>query len=204
MNQTDEGRAMGEKSLQKKRHILECAKKVFEEKGFKDVTMKDIVEACDISRGGLYLYFESTKDIFLEVLQMEAEDTDNTFEQALTEDITSADILALFLKEQKKEILNKEGQLTTAIYEFYFANKMPKKENFLRNQFMDAVRVIEKLIEDADANGEFICDDPLGAARNIMYVLEGLKISAQTRGVSEATINQEILYIMKGLVAESE
>lgn len=94
---------MGEKSLQKKRHILECAKKVFEEKGFKDVTMKDIVEACDISRGGLYLYFESTKDIFLEVLQMEAEDTDNTFEQALTEDITSADILALFLKEQKRK-----------------------------------------------------------------------------------------------------
>ena len=28
--------------------------------------MKDIVEACDISRGGLYLYFESTSQIFME------------------------------------------------------------------------------------------------------------------------------------------
>ena len=196
-------RRMGEKSLQKKQYILQCARKVFEEKGFKDVTMKDIVEACEISRGGLYLYFESTKEIFLEVLKMEAQETDDMFADALTEDATSADILALFLKEQKKEILNKDGQLTTAIYEFYFAHKPPKKENVLRNQFNDAVHVIEKLIEDANENGEFACPDPLGAARNIMYVLEGLKISAQTIGVSEMTINKEILYIMKGLVADN-
>lgn len=172
---------MGEKSLQKKNYILECAKKVFEEKGFKDVTMKDIVEACEISRGGLYLYFKSTKEIFMEVLKLEAQETDSTFMEALTEDATSSDILALFLKEQKREILNEKGQLTVAIYEFFFGNKPAKKENFLRGQFHDAVRVIEKLIADATENGEFSCDDPHGAARNIMYVLEGLKISAKTR-----------------------
>ena len=59
---------MGEKSIQKKRFILETARKVFVDKGFKKVTMKDIVEACEISRGGLYLYFESTGQIFLEVM----------------------------------------------------------------------------------------------------------------------------------------
>ena len=194
---------MGEKSIQKKQHILSCARKVFEEKGFKDVTMKDIVDACEISRGGLYLYYESTKEIFLEVLKAESEETDNMFEEALAEDTTSADILALFLKEQKKEILNQKG-LAVAVYEFYFGQKLPKKDNFLRNQFNAAVMVIEKLIDDATQQGEFICDDPRGAARNIMYVLEGLKISAQTIGVTEAMINQEILYIMKGLVADNE
>ena len=51
---------MGEKSVQKKQYILETARKVFATKGYKDVTMKDIVEACEISRGGLYLYFENT------------------------------------------------------------------------------------------------------------------------------------------------
>ena len=74
----------------------------------------------------------------------------------------------------------------------------------MRNQFNAAVLVIEKLIADAVDGGDFICQDPKGAARNIMYVLEGLKISARTIGVSETTINQEILYIMKGLVADSE
>ena len=59
---------MGEKSAKKKQYILDKARVVFSEKGFKNVTMKDIVDACDISRGGLYLYFSSTEDIFLEVL----------------------------------------------------------------------------------------------------------------------------------------
>ena len=52
---------MGEKSAQKKKYILDTARKVFVEKGYKSVTMKDIVEACGISRGGLYLYFDSTE-----------------------------------------------------------------------------------------------------------------------------------------------
>ena len=67
---------MGEKSVQKKRYIVEKAREVFVEKGFKKVTMKDIVEACDISRGGLYLYFENTSQIFMEVLRMESEEAE--------------------------------------------------------------------------------------------------------------------------------
>ncbi len=46
---------MSEKSAQKKKYIVETARGVFTEKGYKNVTMKDIVEACGISRGGLYL-----------------------------------------------------------------------------------------------------------------------------------------------------
>ncbi len=49
---------MSEKSVQKKKYIIETARNVFMEKGFKAVTMKDIVEACEISRGGLYLIFK--------------------------------------------------------------------------------------------------------------------------------------------------
>ena len=37
---------MGEKSAHKKQFIVETARQVFVEKGYKDVTMKDIVDAC--------------------------------------------------------------------------------------------------------------------------------------------------------------
>lgn len=191
---------MGEKSVQKRQFILETARKVFMEKGFKQVTMKDIVDACEISRGGLYLYFESTKEIFLEVLRMESQETDDTF--AISENASSADILALFLKEQKKELLRKKNNLSIAVYEFFFDNKVTKKDNIIRNQFEEAVGVIEKLIAAGVENGEFYCEDPLGAARNIMYVLEGLKVSAHTIGITEKAVDDELLYIMKGLVVE--
>lgn len=193
---------MGEKSVQKKKYILEKARQVFVEKGFKSVTMKDIVEACEISRGGLYLYFDSTEQILMEVLQMEADETDDVFTENITQEDTAADILTLFLKEQKKELLQKKNNLTVAVYEYFFAHNPTDKNNMLRRQFDAGVRAIEKLIEAGIASGEFYCEDPKGAAANIMYVLEGMKIGAQTFGITEKMVDEQLLYIMQGLIIE--
>ena len=193
---------MSDKSEQKKKYILETARKVFIEKGFKNVTMKDIVEACDISRGGLYLYFGSTREIFQEVLQLEASEADDVFSNNIPEDATAADILALFLKEQKKELLRKRNNLTMATYEFHFSEDISRKDNILKKQFDSAVKIIQKLIEAGVESGEFYCEDSLGTARNIMFVLEGLKISSQTIGITQDTVDKELLYLLKGLTVE--
>ena len=193
---------MGEKSAQKRKFILETARKVFVEKGFKKVTMKDIVEACEISRGGLYLYFESTGQIFLEVMKLESEETDDVFSDKITEDATAADILVLFLQEQKKELLRKNDTLTQA--EYYFENQPGKKDNILKKQFDSAVKIMEKLIETGVGNGELYCEDCQGTARNIMFVLEGLKISAQTIGITAETVDREIRFILGSLGVEME
>ena len=193
---------MGEKSLQKQKYILETARKVFMEKGYKNVTMKDIVEACDISRGGLYLYFNSTAEIFREVLHMESEEADDVFSDSIREDATATEILALFLKEQKKELLSKKDNLAIATYEYYFGEDVPKKDNILKRQFDSAVKIIEKLIETGVENGEFYCEDCRSAARNIMFLLEGLKISAHTIGVTPEMVDRELLFILNGLGVE--
>ena len=195
---------MGEKSAQKKQYILDTARKVFLEKGYKNVTMKDIVEACEISRGGLYLYFDSTQQIFSEILQMESEETDDVFSERISEEGTASDILTLFLKEQKKEMLQKKNNLTVAVYEYFFAHQSTDKNNMLRKQFDAGVRVLEKLIHAGIASGEFYCEDPKGAASNIMYVLEGMKINAQTFGITEKMVDEQLLYIMEGLIVEFE
>ena len=61
------------------------------------------------------------------------------------------------------------------------------------------MKIIEKLIEAGVESGEFSCEDCLGTARNIMFVLEGLKISAQTIGITAETVDREILFILKSL-----
>ena len=193
---------MGDKSLQKKQFILENAREIFMVKGYKNVTMKDIVDKCEISRGGLYLYFNSTKEVFEEVLKMEVSETDDIFQDAIGEEASSMDILLLFFKEQKKELLRKRKNLTTAIYEFYFENKVVKKENSIRRQFDVAVKIMQQLIEEGVANGEFFCDNPLAMARNIMFVIEGLKISSQTMGITEEMIDSEFGYIVQWLALE--
>ena len=192
---------MSEKSEQKKKYILETAKTVFVDKGFRSVTMKDIVDACGISRGGLYLYFANTEEIFLEVLAMEAQETDEAFVGSVDQ-ASAADVLAMFLKEQKREILRAKKTLMAATYEYFFAEQTASKDNFLKKQFTQAVKMLEKLINMGIANQEFYDVDARIAAKNIMYVLEGLKISALTMGVSAETIDKELLILMQGLVVE--
>lgn len=195
---------MGEKSLQKKKHILETARKVFIEKGYKRVTMKDIVEACGISRGGLYLYFNNTGEIFLEIMKMENQESGGLLPADIPEEATAAEILAMFLEGRKEEILRREDALTQAVYEFYFENNLPKKEDLLKWRFDASVRIIEALISTGVENGELSCGDCEGRARSIMYTMEGLKISAQTIGVTSDMVDREISYILGSLELTEE
>lgn len=192
---------MGERSLQKKQFILEKAREVFVEKGFRSVTMKDIVDACEISRGGLYLYYADTEEIFLEVLAADAEETEDVFTENVGENATAAEIFAVFLKEQKKEILGSRKTLAAAAYEYAFANP---RSAVLKKKFNKGVTVLEKLIIMGAKSGEFYDVDARLAAKNVMYVLEGLKIAAVTMGISGETIDHELYLLMQGLIMEEE
>lgn len=196
---------MGEKSEQKREYILKQAKEVFAAKGYRDVTMKDIVEACEISRGGLYLYFGNTEEIFKEILLSEMESDEGDITNHLTKSSTMADILMLFLKEQKKIILRKKQDIAIATYEYQFAHKTEKKtDNLVRDQFETGIMVLTKILEEGAKRGEFYCENAKAEAANIMYALEGMKICAKTFGLSESKVDRELLYIVSGLVMEEE
>ena len=196
---------MGEKSEQKREYILKKAKEVFAKKGFRDVTMKDIVDACEISRGGLYLYFGSTEEIFKEILAQDLENDGEELTGDLSQDATMAELLMLFLKEQKKIILRKKQDISIATYEFLFANKEEKKTaKMIRGQFETGIMVLNKILEEGVSREEFYCENTHAEATNIMYVLEGMKICAKTFGLSEGKVDQELLYLISGLVMEEE
>ena len=189
---------MSDKAERKKKLIRETAREVFIRKGFKDVTMKDIAQTAGISRGGLYLYYSSTEELLLDVLRIESAESDDTFETAISRRAAAADILLLFLNEQKKELLNQQDALSVATYEYAFSTG-PGESGFLRKRFQSAVRIIEHLIRAGIQNDEFYSPDPHAAATNIMFVIEGLKVSAQTIGITEKEVDQEICYLMDGL-----
>lgn len=196
---------MSDKAARKKEYILKTAKKVFACKGFKNVTMKDIVEACGISRGGLYIYFDSTEAIIKELIMQENAEQDDVFSEAFGKNSTVGDVLALFLKEQKKELLAKEDNISVALYEYLFVlHSKGEEEIGAKNKFLEAVTVLTHLIENGVENGELHCEDPEGAARSIMYVIEGLRISVHTTGITEADVDKELVYIIKNLLVDDE
>ena len=189
---------MGDKSIQKKQYIIDVAAKVFSEMGYKNVTMKDVVDACDISRGGLYLYYESTSELFVDVMKSQAAAGED-FTSLINDDATAADILLLFLQEEKKDLFKKKGNLNRAYFEFYFDARPSKADNVYKKRFDNNVKIIGKLIEIGVESGEFVCDDPLTAAFNIVYLIEGLKVTSGTLGVSPDSFDRQILYILQSL-----
>jgi TetR/AcrR family transcriptional repressor of nem operon len=54
--------------IKSKEHIMNIALKLFLQKNFKEVTMKEIVKKTGLSKGAFYHYFESKEKLFLEVI----------------------------------------------------------------------------------------------------------------------------------------
>ena len=54
---------------ERREHILRSASKVFSRKGYRLTSVSDIVEEASIGRGTFYLYFESKRDIFRELIE---------------------------------------------------------------------------------------------------------------------------------------
>ncbi len=190
---------MSEKTEQKRQLIIDKAREVFSTCGFRNVTMKDIVEACEISRGGLYLYFSSTEELLQAVLlaDEEKEKKNDEYSGERIKGASSAELLLLFFKEQKKEILKKKNSMTVAKYEYAFLCREAGKTNSLKKEFETAALVLEKLLERGNASGEFLCEDPREEAGSIMLTIEGMKVCARTMGISEKRVDRELLFLLK-------
>lgn len=193
---------MSEKTDSKKQLIIDRAAEVFAQKGFRDVTMKDIVEACEISRGGLYLYYDSVEAIFLDVIKAKDEQEDER-SKVLIERLRaagSAELLLWFFKEQKKEILKRKSSLGVAIYEYAFYCRQELKNSNIKQRFETAMQVLEKILERGVENGEFFCEDSHLVAENMMYAIEGMKVCARTMGISEKKVDKELVYMMSQVI----
>ncbi|WP_426574433.1 TetR/AcrR family transcriptional regulator [Aquihabitans sp. McL0605] len=92
--------------------IVDAAKLVFEETGFLDARISDIVERAELSHGSFYHYFDSKEDVFLEVAAAQEVrfSRDSILESGLLDEATGATMgdrlrtsLRLFLQEYRAE-----------------------------------------------------------------------------------------------------
>ena len=192
---------MSEKTEQKRQLILDRALDVFSKKGYRLVSIKDIVEASEISRGLLYLYFSSVEEIFEAVLE-EYEKNNGDISQEQLSNATNTEMLLFFLKSQKIEILNKKNNLLTAKFEYEFACRQAGKKSVLKKEMDAECVVLQKILERGNEKNEFNCYDPKKEALNIMLAIEGMKMLACTTGISEKKVDEEFLYLMQGFVVE--
>jgi len=185
---------MSKKGDETKEKILEAAKALFAQKGFKDVSMSDICNETGLSRGGLYRHYSSVSEIFREIIS-----DDFSFDIRIENKESALTILTSTLKYIEDEIVHSENSLSLAIYEY--ANVENNREEFLAIEDRAKKRWI-KLIEYGVKTGEFCKVNPTAVAEMILYYYQGLRMWSRVVDIDEHYASNYRMNILHSLIKE--
>lgn len=64
---SDEARQLTAQGEQRRRQLVECAARLFTERGYAETRIKDIVDAAGVAKGLFYWYFDDKESLFADV-----------------------------------------------------------------------------------------------------------------------------------------
>lgn len=191
---------MGKKGDETKRFILEKALSLFAEKGFKNVTMKDICMETGLSRGGLYRHYESTHQIFSEIVDTLMSRQDNELSEKMKNKVPASIILDEILERYKKEMLDSSGSLSIAILEFYSENQSDNNDNMLFKQYLYSKEMWKNFISYGVERGEFKKVDSEEMIDLIIFSYQGVRMFATIPPIDEHIPERLISHVKKALL----
>lgn len=186
-----------------KQHIKEHAIKLFAQRGFKDVTMKDICEVTELSRGGLYLHYSSTRQIFSEIIDDLMNAQGDEFSEKIEQGLSAKEILLQVLERYKNEMLDTQGSLSVAIYEFFSADTS-KQDNALFQQYQKSYLMWKRLLEYGINRKEFNAIDIDAIFDLIVFSYQGVRMYSTLMTIDERTPNNIISLIETILLPNEE
>lgn len=182
--------------------IKKCACDLFASKGFKQVTMKDICEAASLSRGGLYCHYESTQEIFKEIINDFMSRQEDTFSEKIAQNIPAKEILNEVLEKYKAEMLDGQASLSLAIYEYFSIADVSETENELNTQYLASFKAWKNLLDYGIQTGEFNLVDIRPVFDLIIFSYQGVRMYSKLMPINEEIPQGIIEQIRKIIVKE--
>lgn len=191
---------MNKRGQETREHIKKCACSLFAEKGFKQVTMKDICEAANISRGGLYCHYESTRQIFQEIIDDMTSKQDDEFDSKMKENQSAVTILDDILDKYKNEMIDSQSSLSIAIYEYFSIHDIASQKNTLYEQYLLSANTWKKLMQYGIDRQEFHAVDISAVFDLIVFSYQGVRMYSKLMPVDKEIPARIIKEIRKILV----
>ncbi|WP_394918955.1 TetR/AcrR family transcriptional regulator [uncultured Robinsoniella sp.] len=167
---------MNKRGNETRRLILNHSYALFAKKGFKEVTMKDICDCTGLSRGGLYRHYDSTKQIFAEILEELLKNQEDEFSEKITRNESAVSILESVLKRYQIEMLDSGNSLSIAIYEFYSLPQSDTAPNALLHQYLLSKEMWSRLIQYGIDRMEFRQVDIAAVFDMIVFSYQGVRM----------------------------
>lgn len=147
---------MAKTKEERRNEIIETAGKLFEEKGYEQTQVQDIVNEIGVAKGLFYYYFKSKDEVMEELADRYADTIIDAVNKLIDKDIATFDkinrIFQIFIDSAEKKfgifmgILNVKNGITHERIFFNVGKKM--------------VPLVTELILSGNDNGECNCSDP--------------------------------------------
>ncbi len=191
---------MNKRGHKTRTHIKTCAAALFAEKGFKQVTMKDICEAAHISRGGLYCHYESTRQIFQELIDDMTGRQDDDIDRQISQNQPAAAILDHILDIYRREMPDSRSSLSMAIFEYFSLPDIAGRPNALYQQYLLSYAAWRKLIQYGIDRQEFYEVDIDAVFDLIIFSYQGVRMYSKLMPIDERIPSGIVRQIKKILV----
>lgn len=190
---------MGKKGDTTKKLIKEKALPLFAKKGFKTVTMKDICIETGLSRGGLYRHYNSTHQIFSEILDSLMDAQDKELSKKMEKGVSATKILDEILERYKYEMSGTDISLSLAILEFYSENPLTEN-NMLLKQYEVSVSMWKDFLVYGIQRGEFKNIDCEELIDIIIFSYQGVQMFSSILPLNEKIAERIINHIKNSLL----
>ena len=175
-----------EKGNRKKRELQNALKMLAIEKGYANVTMKDIGKYVGLSVGGLYHHYHDVEKIFEDLLASETSDVWESFSDVKNFD-ELMDALDVYFNAEKKEMLGQVPSVNTLMYEYYFSKPDTERVAIMKRAHNEVVsemaKILDKVYEDKNLS--------IRMSEHICVVLQGLNHLSFSGCISRKIIEDE-------------
>lgn len=150
-----------------KRRIFNTAIKMFSEKGYDNTSVEEITAIAGVAKGSLYYHFSKKEDIFDMLLKEGFKLLKNNIEIKTKNCTTALEKIKAVILIQVKVIVKYEYFLNVVFSQLWGEEEKNKK---CKKAVFQYIKIIEKIVNEGIANGEFYDGDVEAIASGIFGV----------------------------------
>ena len=158
----------------RKNAILRAARKLFFERGFKSVTVDLIAAKAEVSKGSIYLYFDSKEEIYTQILISASVERHKEIENFLKKEGTASELLMMFANDYVDFFLD-NNELFRILMTFMLhsenMNLTEDQNTQLIHTTNENILTISEILRKGVDSGEFISDIDIRQVQNALWGL---------------------------------
>ncbi|MDD5711618.1 MAG: TetR/AcrR family transcriptional regulator [Smithellaceae bacterium] len=154
--------------------ILNAARKLFFEKGFKPVTVESIAKKAELSKGSIYLHFNSKEEIYTHILLSDIQKFQNRTADVFRNGESATELL-LRLSNVYIDFFLSDRELFRILMNFMLhtgnLNLPDDLNNHIIKTMNKSISIIDKVLQYGIDNGEFSAQINVRQNRNALWGL---------------------------------